>query len=282
VGRVDITQLLEDRWGLTATRFEVLTGGMNSAAWSAAVDGRRVVLKSVDSGDSGFEPGLELAARLSDAGLITGRPLPSEAGRLVERVDGRQVGLLEFVDGEPLTTADAIAIGELLGRVHGISREPAGDLENWLRLVTQLDPWLDLEPWIRPAVESALRGVRRLGPLTWGWLHGDPAPEAFLRQSDGTVGLIDWGGAMHGPVLYDVASAVMYVDGPGVVVPAYLEERPELRGEVAAGLDAFLQVRYAVQAAYFAWRCSNDVRTGIADPAENRKGLDDARRAFGL
>ncbi|MFI6678193.1 phosphotransferase enzyme family protein [Kribbella sp. NPDC050470] len=278
---MDIAQLLQDRWGLAATHFEALTGGMNSAAWSAAVDGRRVVLKSVDAGDGAFAPGLELAARLSDAGLVTGRPLPSDAGRLVERVDGRQIGLLEFVDGEPLTQADASAVGDLLGRVHGMSREPAGELEDWLQLVTQLDPWLDLEPWIRPAVEGALDGVRRLGALTWAWLHGDPAPEAFLRQGDGTVGLIDWGSAMHGPVLYDLASAVMYVGGPAVVVPAYLEERPELRDEVAGGLDAFLQVRYAVQAGYFAWRCSNDVRTGIADPAENRKGLDDARRAFG-
>ena len=58
-------------------------------------------------------------------------------------------------------------------------------------------------------------GVRRLGPLTWGWLHGDPAPEAFMRLQDGATALIDWGAAMHGPVLYDVASAVMYVNGPG-------------------------------------------------------------------
>jgi homoserine kinase type II len=86
---------------------------------------------------------------------------------------------------------------------------------------------------------------------------------------------------MHGPVLYDVASAVMYVGGADQVVPAYLGRRPELRGEVEAGLEAFLRLRYAVQAGYFAWRCSNDVRTGISDPAENRKGLGDARRAFG-
>jgi hypothetical protein len=36
----------------------------------------------------------------------------------------------------------------------------------------------------------------------------------------------------------------------------------------------------SVQAAYFAWRCANDIRTGIADPAENRKGLADAHQAF--
>jgi hypothetical protein len=32
-----------------------------------------------------------------------------------------------------------------------------------------------------------------------------------------------------------------------------------------------------VQAFYFFWRIANDVRTGIADAAENQAGLDDAR-----
>jgi thiamine kinase-like enzyme len=111
-------------------------------------------------------------------------------------------------------------------------------------------------------------------------LHGDPAAEAFLRQPTGEVALIDWGGAMHGPVLYDVASAAMYAGTPEHVVPAYLGQRPELKDEVDTGLNGFLRLRWAVQAGYFAWRCSTDVRTGIADPAENRKGLADARRAF--
>jgi len=251
---------------------------MNAAAWLAAADGWQVVVKSVDAGDGAFEPGLKLAARLSDAGLVTGRPIPSSAGRLVERVGGRQVGVLEFVDGVPLTSADASAIGEMLGRVHAVSQTAVGEVEAWLHLVTQFDEWLDLEKWIRPAVEGALDQVRRLGPLSWAWLHGDPAPDAFLRQNDGEIALIDWGGAMPGPVLYDVASAVMYAGTSERVVPAYLGVRPDLTDEVESGLDAFLQLRYAVQAAYFAWRCSNDIRTGITGPAENLKGLADAKR----
>jgi Ser/Thr protein kinase RdoA (MazF antagonist) len=279
---MDVVELLAERWDLEPTRLEALTGGMNSAAWLAAADGWRVVLKSVDTGDQAFAPGLELAARLDAAGVITGRPRPSLHGRLVEHVGDRQVAVLEYVDGAPLTSNDSAAIGNLLGRVHTVSTAQPGKLADWLHLVTQFDDYLDLEEWMRPAVESALDAANALDDLSWAWLHGDPAAEAFLRQSDGDIALIDWGAAMHGPVLYDVASAVMYVNGPGVVVPAYLQERPEMRDEVEAGLDAFLQVRYAVQAGYFAWRCSNDVRTGIADPAENRKGLDDARRAFGL
>ncbi len=92
---------------MNAARIDVLTGGMGSETWLAVGDGTRVVVKSVGPGDGAFEPGLELALRLSEAGFVTGRPRASVGGRLVERVDGRQVGVLEFVDGVPLTAADA-------------------------------------------------------------------------------------------------------------------------------------------------------------------------------
>jgi homoserine kinase type II len=166
--------------------------------------------------------------------------------------------------------------------VHEVSSTAAGELEDWLQLVTQFDEWLDLEEWIRPAVAAALDGVRELNGLSWAWLHGDPAAEAFLRQGDGTIALIDWGSAMQGPILYDVASAVMYASTAEHVVPAYVEKQPQAANEIKTGLDAFLNLRYAVQAGYFAWRCSTDVRTGLTNPAENRKGLADARRAFGV
>jgi len=282
VWRVDVAEVLLDRWELKPERLEVLTGGMNSAAWLATTDDWRVVLKSVDASDSAFEPGLRLADRLGDAGLITGRPRPSTRGRLVERVDERQVAVLEYVDGVPLagTPEDQRAIGELLGRVHNASATDPGDLGDWLHVVTQFDEYLDLEDWIRPAVESALDRATALDGLSWAWLHGDPAAEAFLRQADGQVALIDWGSAMNAPILYDVASAVMYAGGPDHVVPAYVAQRPALADEIDRGLDTFLRIRWSVQAAYFAWRCANDIRTGIADPAENHKGLADAHHAF--
>jgi homoserine kinase type II len=256
---------------------------MNSAVWLAADDGWQVVVKSVELSDSAFRPGLELAARLDDSGVRTGRPRASKHGQLVEHVDGRQVALLEFVDGDELgeSSTDQDAIGDLLGRVHSAAGLESGDLDDWLHVLTQFDSCLDLEAWIRPAVEKAIAGVQALGEITWAWLHGDPAAEAFRRQPDGQVALIDWGGAMQGPILYDVASAVMY-NGSTRVVPAYLARRPHLSGEVNRGLDAFLHLRYAVQAAYFAWRITNNILTGISSPADNVKGLSDARRSFGL
>jgi homoserine kinase type II len=284
---VAIGEVLRERWGLEVERVDALSGAMNSRAWLVGAGGAQVVVKSVAAGDRSFAAGLELASRLAAAGLVTGAPVPSLAGRLVEEADDRQVALLQYVDGGGLTQdpEDQLAIGTTLARVHGISRTAPGDLEKWFELVTQFDVYLDVEPWIRPAVEDALNGVREFASaqdLTWAGLHGDPAPEAFLRQHDGEIALIDWGSFMNGPVLYDVASAVMYVGQDEHVVAAYLAGLPELSPEIRSGLPAFLGFRHAVQAAYFAWRLATDVQTGLTTEDGNHKGLADARHWFGL
>jgi Ser/Thr protein kinase RdoA (MazF antagonist) len=277
---VDVAEVLREHWDLKVSGVEVLTGGMNSAVWLAWVGGERVVLKALELDDAAFEPGLELAVRLDDAGVPTGRPQASKRGRLVERVDGRQVAVLEFVDGDELRPSDQAAIGEVLGRVHSAAPVESGETADWLRFLMPFEESLDLEPWIRPAVEGAVADAVALGSVSWAWLHGDPAAEAFRRQPDGRIGLIDWGAAMRGPILYDVASAVMY--NGDRVVPAYLSQRPDLATELARGLPTFLRVRFAVQAGYFAWRITNNILTGISGPADNQKGLNDARRSFGV
>lgn len=276
---MDVAGVLREYWDLKLLELEVLAGGMNSAAWLVSTGARRVVVKVVELDDGAFEPGLELAARLDDAGVRTGRPMVSKQGRLVERVDGRQVAVLEYVDGPELGPADQALIGELLGRVHEVAAVESGVTADWLRFLLPFEASLDLEPWIRPAVETAVADAVALGPVSWSWLHGDPAAEAFRRQRDGRVALIDWGSAMRGPILYDVASAVMY-NGDSVVA-AYLRRRPDLTDELERGLPTFVRVRWAVQAGYFAWRISNDILTGISGPAENREGLAHARHSFG-
>lgn len=277
---MDVAEVLREHWNLKPDAVEPVTGGMNSAAYLVSGDGRRLVLKAVGEDDTAFEPGLALAVRLDDAGLTTGRPTPSKRGRLVERVDGRQVAVLEYVDGPELVETDQPEIGDLLGRVHAAAALEPGDTADWLRFLLPFEESLDLEPWIRPAVEGAVTEAIALGRLSWAWLHGDPAAEAFRRQPDGEVALIDWGSAMQGPILYDVASAVMYASDE--VVPAYLRRRPELSDELDRGLDTFLRVRWAVQAGYFAWRIANNVLTGISGPEDNARGLAHARSSFGL
>jgi hypothetical protein len=48
--------------------------------------------------------------------------------------------------------------------------------------------------------------------------------------------------------------------------------------EVDRALPTMLRFRWAVQADYFARRIANHDLTGITGPADNEKGLEDARR----
>jgi hypothetical protein len=93
--------------------------------------------------------------------------------------------------------------------------------------------------------------------------------------------LIDWGGSMVAPALYDLGSAVMYVGTEKHIAGAYLAERSAMAAEVSVGLHAFLRFRYAVQAAYFAWRINTNVETGLSTIDGNLIGLSDARRMLG-
>ena len=89
---------------------------------------------------------------------------------------------------------------------------------------------------------------------------------------------------MHGPLLYDLASAVMYLGGPdraAAMTDAYQAADLLSQQEIADGLPVMLRFRWAVQADYFARRITANDLTGIAGPEENEKGLEDARRSLG-
>jgi homoserine kinase type II len=77
---------------------------------------------------------------------------------------------------------------------------------------------------------------------------------------------------MLGPTLYDVASAAMYAGDHVHLLRTYPQPTD--------GVKTFLQFRYAVQAAYFAYRIESDIQTGVVPGNENPKGLNDARRGL--
>ncbi|GAB3758201.1 hypothetical protein GCM10028864_43240 [Microlunatus parietis] len=309
LGFVDLPQFVETHWAQAVRRIEVLTGGLNSETWTVTTATGRYVLKSVPAHDAGFIRGLELAASLDRRGVPTGAPIRTVAGSLFERTPDRSVALLRWVDGEPLSAADprsGARMGSMLARVHEAGATEPDDLETWLRILPFGDDYLDYEPWIRPAVENTLEATRELharSRMTWVGLHGDPSPSSFLVRGDDT-GLIDWGATMFGPALYDLASAAMYLGcsideaGPEFVVRAvehpgsasgseslvagYLAARPGMIDEVRLGFGTYLRVRLCVQAGYFAWRCANDIRTGINSAEENQQGLRHARESWGI
>jgi homoserine kinase type II len=197
------------------------------------------------------------------------------------------VALLEFVPGRPLAADDPLHQqwwGNALGAAHralaGFQHPGLGRF-HWIRPDT---PHLGIEDWVRPAVTDAVAAMAKLSvtdQLSYGAMHGDPSTDCFRLDVDtGGVGIIDWGSAFTGPLVYDIASAVMYAGGPdraADLVDGYVAAAPVSRDEVEAALPTLLRFRGAVQADYFAHRIFVDDRTGVEGPADNYKGLYEAR-----
>ena len=277
-----LRRALADAWGLADATVEVHNGGMNSATWFVGAGGERWVAKAVDpAARRSFAGGLRSAAAVDAAGIPAGAPVATRQGEIVADVDGVPLALLTWVAGETLGPADLPLIGGTLAAAHrALLGVPVADRFHWV------DPragHLGLRPWIRGAVAAAVEAYEDLGPetLTWGPLHTDPEPGAFLLdRASGVCGLIDWGIGLTGPLLYDLASAVMYAGGPdraGPLIDAYLAGGVVPAAEVDRGLGVPLRLRWAVQADYFARRIADGDLTGIASAADNEEGLEDAR-----
>jgi Ser/Thr protein kinase RdoA (MazF antagonist) len=275
-------------WALPGVTVVPHEGGMNSQTWLVSDGVSRWVAKAVPSA-AGLQlaGGVSVAARVQAAGIPAGTAVPTTDGRSTVTRDGRTLALLTFVEGVGLTgkgESEQRLIGTTLARAHTalVGLEiPSADRFHWL------DPEADhlgIRPWIRPAIADALAGWERLVPtsLTWGLIHSDPAPEAFLvDRSTGVCGLIDWDRALVGPLMYDLASAVMYLGGPRhrtALVDGYATLPVLAAAEIERTLVPMFRLRLAVQADYFARRIAMNDMTGITDASENEDGLEHPRR----
>lgn len=281
-----LPELLREHWNFDVTAAAPLGGGMNSATATVQIDGAQYVAKWVpEQGRAALLAGALAARRIAGGGIRTGEPVPTQQGELIAAATGGAVTLMRWVPGDPMsgdTIGEQRLIAQTLGRAHLVDRAPRPRSEPFFS-------WLEgpnrgpVEPWVRTAVTQVCAEYRALPPVHWGTLHTDPSPDAFRFDSaTGTVGLIDWTGSETGPLLYDIASAVMYLGGPErsqTFLTDYLGTGAITKSELDH-LDAFRRFRWVVQAVYFAHRLAMDDRTGIANVAENPKGLDDARRAL--
>ena len=282
---LDLVDLLDRHWGLRTADIRPLGGGMNSKTWLVRDTTVTYVAKQVTaSALKQLAAGGRCAFDLAAAGLMTGPPVRTLEGELV--VASHALALLEFVPGRELdgqADQEQRWIAETLARVHRLGG-PASQLGTsiffpWLRPDA---PGLMDHPWLAAAI-SAIRVEVDSLDLTWSMLHADPAPEAFRHDdATGMTGLIDWTDAQRGPVLYDIASAVMYLGGPRSAtsfLDAYGTRGP-LGSEELQLLDTFRRFRWAVQAVYFLGRLASNDLTGIQDQADNERGFADARRGL--
>lgn len=280
-----IRDVLARHWAIHHATMTPLDGGMNSFTWLVEHAGSTYVAKEVRQEDLPYlASGCEVATRLARAGITTGRPVPTTQGALLATEPA--MALLEHVPGRELdgTTADEQRwMADTLAAVHAASGTTTGlataDFFDWLKPDVS---GLEAHPWLPAAIRKVRTEVDRLD-LTWSLLHTDPAPEAFVHNDcTGIAGLIDWTGADRGPVLYDVASAVMYLGGPDSAATFLTTYRDQgvLPDDEWRHLGAFRRFRWAVQAVYFAKRLAEADLTGVTGQADNEHGLADAKHGL--
>jgi Ser/Thr protein kinase RdoA (MazF antagonist) len=267
---VDTAELLDMFWGMHAADVRPLGGGINSETWLVEHQGSTYVAKRVSpTAVDDLVAGCEVATSLAEAGFVTGRPVPTSDGRLA--VTEHALALLEYVPGRELegeTDEEQRWIASTLAGIH-LAGSPANGPSAAIFMTDWLAPELpgvEAYPWLVQVVE-AVRAETDPLHVTWSVLHTDPSPEEFLHNdSTGVTGLVDWTGAKRGPVLYDVASAVMYLGGPEhatAFLTTYGTEGP-LGNDEMRHLDAFRRFREAIQGTYFASRlAANDLTGGI-------------------
>ena len=291
LGSSAIAAVTTAAWGLEYPHVEPAGRGMNSRTWLVEAKDGRFIAKLVPAVQHDrFVSGLDVARLVEISGLSAGAPIERSDGSLWTRVGDDTLALLTFVDGRPLVGADPgeqRLIGQTLARAHRVLTDHVVDGALRFHWIDPAAEHLGVETWVRAAIVGALEEWERLPPpsLTWGLLHTDPAPEAFLFNAEsGSCGLIDWDTGVVGPLMYDVASAVMYlggVDWSKTFIAAYVAGGSLVAKEVDRALEPMLRMRWAVQADYFARRIATNDLTGIDGPHENIAGLADARHGLG-
>jgi homoserine kinase type II len=249
---------LRGYWHLAAAEITRLPGGLLSQAWEVTAGDECYLARFSRAGRPAVEAGLAAADHLRLRGVAAGQPVRTLGGALT--VEGRSgtLAVLRRVAGRTLRGGDPVDQqwwGDRLGAVHRELQDFAHPgLARWNRLDPEA-PHLEIEPWLRAAVAEAATAATRLtvtDRLTYGVLHGDPAPEDFVVDpATGRAGVLDCGASGTGPLVLDVAAAVVYAGGPEAaaeMLDGYLAAGPVRHDELDAALPVLLRFRWAMQA----------------------------------
>jgi len=225
-----------------------------------------------------------VAEQLAGIGFPIAAPVRAADGSHTVTVGGHLLTVVRAVPGRPLDPADPIDQqwwGDLLGAAH---RELAEFRHSRVGRMAWLSPeggHLSVARWVRPAIAGAVAMATRLmvtDRLTYGVLHGDPAPESFrMDPATGRTGLVGWPAPATGPLAYDLAAAVGYAGGPGSateLIDGYLAAGPVSREEADAAVPVLLRYRLAERADRLARRIA------ATDSPPDREALEDVRAAF--
>ena len=224
--------LTAERMVLAARRENLVFRLTNKAGQDFALRVHRVGYRSVAE----LESELAWMQAMAQGGLTVPHPLPSQAGRLLEEVDGQYISVLSWLGGTPLGRSGIPLnieqretvfhdIGRTLAHLHVLSdaweRPPGFTRPHW-----GLEGLLGQQPlwgafWENPQLDAAQRrtlerartaaveALEGLMPtLDYGLIHADAVRENVLLDH-GRVQLIDFDDSAFGFRLFDVATALL-------------------------------------------------------------------------
>lgn len=304
-------------WGLTGARFQ-LAAQRENQVFKVEADGALYALRFHRPGyRSGQELASELAwtRMLAEAGIAVPGVVSSQSGRLLERVDGWQVDLLDWLDAAPMGQSNRLLerpdkplvyrrLGEAMARLHAASDAwlPPPGFQRWAwdraGLVGQAPLWDRF--WENPALADADRRLFSrfrdvatqelvaLEPsLDYGLIHADLVRENVLVAGRGggqqvgqeeslTLALIDFDDSGYGFRLFEIATALLKITA-----------EPDFEASKAAMLEGYLSRRsldlthlplfLALRAAsYVGWIVSRLAEPGA--PERQQRFIETARR----
>lgn len=227
VSKEDVSRALADYASLgDLTVLEgVPAGSVNSNYALSLSSGARLFLRIYEEqDDAGARAEAAMLVRLSERGVPCAPPLARADGRHVGTLAGKPAALFPWCEGgmrcqASVSPADAHAVGAALARVHrageGIVPGPHRFgyerlLERLERIAAAKDPELARQATVlRPALD-AVHASRQ--SLRQGLVHGDLFRDNVLWRADegSTIAtLLDFESAFHGPLVYDLAVALL-------------------------------------------------------------------------
>jgi Ser/Thr protein kinase RdoA (MazF antagonist) len=249
---------------------------------------------------------------LSDAGVQTPRPIPTRDGGWYATVpygpagETRYVGLIEWLDGEPMTglldrsdprlCAACGRLGELIARMH-LQTDTFVPPRGFARHRLDSDGLIGDDPWWgsfwhvpefsereRQLVLKVREWMRRrlasygTGPGVFSLIHADLLPTNVLVRSDGVVAAIDFDDAAFGYRLYDIAVPLTgltvgqdFEQLHDALLTGYQRHRP-LTAEELSLLPMFRLIRCLVEIGWFDSRLAGHL-TSDRGAGITREGL---------
>ncbi|MDY0745215.1 phosphotransferase [Paucibacter sp. R3-3] len=286
----DLAQLALALWDLDVSGLHLIKQRENAVFRVELAGGGRKALRVHRAGyhsDAALRSEAQWLGALAEAGLRVPRLVPSRRGHSFERVEGRQVDVLDWVDGVQLGSVEAgigddlagIArqyelVGATMARMHeqaagwrhgaGFERHSwcadglAGEQPLWGRFweLAALEPaQRTLMLRLRDALREDLARLPR-DEGCFGLIHADLVPENLLVHQ-GEVHVIDFDDAGHGWHLFDLATSLYFLQGrPGygtarqALVAGYRRHRALPDDSLQALLPMFLAARGST---YLGW-----------------------------